>query len=96
MTDVQREWIKTKDSLVSDIANLGLPKELGELIAKQLGSPKAMQRMSAYLHNVRPHDANEIVDEMLAIQSDLDRWKDKKASQEANAKYNEWLNSSRR
>ena len=95
MNDNQREWTKTKDGLVADIVYLGFPKELGELIAKQLGSPKAMLRMQSYLHNVRPHDANEIVDEMLAIQSDIDRWKDKKASLEANARYNDWLNSDR-
>ena len=95
MTEYQREWTKTKDALVSDIVSLGHPGELGELIARQLGSPKAMQRMRAYLSQVRPHDANDIVDEMLAIQSDIDRWKDKKASLEANARYNEWLNSNR-
>ena len=32
-----------------------------------------------------------IVDEMLAICSDIDRWKDKKAGEEANARYNELL-----
>ena len=92
MSEYQREWTKIKDGLVSDVVRLGQPKELGELIARQLGSPKAMQRFRAYLHNARPKNAEEIVDEMLALQSDIDRWKDKKASEEANAAYNKWLN----
>ncbi len=93
MTDHQIDWASTKERLVAEIVNLGLPGELGELIAKQLGSPKAMKRMISYLSYVRPHSEAEIVDEMLAIQSDIDRWKDKKASIKANAKYNEWRNS---
>ena len=44
-----------------------------------------------YLVNVRSKSAELIVDEMLAICSDIDRWRDKKASEEANAKYNEIL-----
>ena len=93
MTDHQIDWASTKERLVAEIVNLGLPGELGELIAKQLGSPKAMTRMISYLSYVRPHSEAEIVDEMLAIQSDIDRWKDKKASIKANTKYNEWRNS---
>ncbi len=92
MSEYQREWTKAKNELVSDMVNLGHTQELGELIARQLGSPKAMQRMRAYLYSARPHNAEEIVDEMLAIQSDIDRWKDKKASERANAASNEWLN----
>lgn len=68
---------------------MGFPDELGEQIAKMLGSPKAMQRMMAYLYNVKPNTAELIVDEALAICSDIDRWREKKASEEANAKYNE-------
>ncbi len=48
-------------------------------IAKQPGSPKAMSRMMGYLVNVRPRSAELIVDEMLAICSDIDRWREKKA-----------------
>ncbi len=93
MTDNQREWIRARDELVSQICDLGFPEELGQQIAKQLGSPKAMNRMMGYLINVRPQSVELIVDEMLAICSDIDRWRDKKASEEANAKYNELLNS---
>ena len=91
MTDNQREWGRTKDQLVSAIKQLGFPEELGEQIAKQLGSLKAMNRMMSYLYNVKPRNAELVVDEMLAICSEIDAWRDKKASEEANARYNEML-----
>lgn len=91
MTDNHREWVRTKDQLVSAIKQLGFPEELGVQIAKQLGSPKAMNRMMSYLYNVKPRSAELVVDEMLAICSEIDAWRDKKASEEANAKYNEML-----
>ena len=89
MTDNHREWGRTKDQLVSAIKQLGFPEELGEQIAKQLGSPKAMNRMLSYLYNVKPRSVELVVDEMLAICSEIDAWRDKKASEEANARYNE-------
>ena len=88
----QREWARTRDELVKSIMELGFPEELGSEIAKNLGSPKAMQRMMGYLYNVKPRSVELVVDEMLAIRSDIDRWKEKKASEEANARYNEVLN----
>lgn len=36
------------------IESLGFPAELGEAIAKHLGSPKAMEKMISYLHYVKP------------------------------------------
>ncbi len=91
MTEYQIEWSRKRDELVSAIRGLGFQKELGEQIARQLGSPKAMDRMLAYLYNVKPKTAELVVDEMLAICSDIDAWHDKKAAEEANAKYNEIL-----
>ena len=91
MTDNQMEWIRARDELVREIRNLGFPEDLGEQKAKQLGSPKAMSRMMGYLVNVRPRSAELIIDEMLAICSEIDAWRDKKASEEANARYNEML-----
>ena len=59
---------------------LGFPQELGEAVARHLGSPKAIDRMTAYLDYAKPSRAEEIVDEMLAIRADIDAWKEKKAS----------------
>ena len=91
MTDAQKEWIRARDLLVDAIVQLGFPEELGEQVAKMLGSPKAMERMRAYLYNVKPKTAELIVDEALAICSDIERWRDKKAAEEANMRYNEIL-----
>ena len=92
MTENQRQWARAKDELVSEIEYLGFPGELGEQLAKMLGSPKAMERMISYLHHVKPNKAEFIVDEALAICSDIDRWRDKKAAEESNARYNDMLN----
>ena len=84
-------WKRSKDQLVRAVADLGFSKELGEAIAKHLGSPKAMERMLSYLEYVKPKKEELLVDEMLAIRSEIDAWKEKKASEEANAAYNEML-----
>ena len=61
-------------------------------MAKQLGSPKAIDRMTAYLNYEQPTNVNLVVDEMLAICSEIDAWREKKAGIESNVKYNELLN----
>ena len=66
------------------------------MIAKQLGSPKAIDRMAAYLDYEKPDDIQIIVDEMLVIRSEIDIWREKKDSEEANARYNEILYYRRR
>lgn len=84
-------WTHSRDNLISAITTLGFPEELGHAIVKNLGSPKAMDRMTSYLINVKPQTAELVVDEMLAIKSEIDAWKAKKEAQEANAAYNEML-----
>ena len=91
MTPEQMLWSRTRDELVRAVESLGFPAELGEAIAKHLGSPKAMDRMISYLRYVKPKTEELVVDEMLAIRSEIDAWKEKKASEEANARYNEML-----
>jgi len=89
------EWGLAKNELLREITALGFQPELGELIARQLGSPKAMRRMSSYLRQVKPRNAEEVVDEMLAISSEIEAWHRKKESEQANASYNEYLQSRR-
>ena len=91
MTTNQLLWTRTKDELVRSVERLGFQMELGGAVAKHLGSPKAMERMISYLDYVKPKSEELIVDEMLAIRSEVDAWKEKKASEEANARYNEML-----
>ena len=85
------EWNRTRNRLVAEIKKLGFREDLGYAVAKNLGSPKAMERMISYLVNVKPRKEELLIDEMLAICSEIEAWKEKKASQEANARYNEML-----
>ena len=78
--DYRRDWIYTKEKLVTAIKELGFPAELGEAAAKLLGSPKAMERMISYLNYVKPKSEELIVDEMLSLRSEIDAWRERKNS----------------
>ena len=91
MKTYRSDWIRTQNELVTAVVSLGFFEELGNEMAKNLGSPKAMSRMVSYLYNVKPAKVELVVDEMLAICSDVAAWKEKKASEEANARYNEMM-----
>ena len=69
-------WEQSRDALVSIIVSLGFPAELGEMIARHLGSPKAIDRMTAYLQYERPEDDRIIVDEMRAISDEIEAWRE--------------------
>jgi hypothetical protein len=86
------EWSAAKERLVQTVVQQGFREDLGEAIARNLGSPKAMERMISYLINVKPHSEELLVDEMLAICSEIESWREKKANEQANARYNEILN----
>ena len=91
MTAEQKEWMRSRDLLVRAITDLGFSEELGSEIAKQLGSPKAMERMRSYLYNVKPAKEELVVDEMLAICSEIETWRKKKECEESNIRMNELL-----
>ncbi len=88
---LQNEWTSARDEMISALVELGHPRELGNEIAKNLESPKAMRRMTAYLRYVKPRKAELVVDEMLAIRSEILSWREKKASEVANEVYNDYL-----
>lgn len=92
----QRQWARSRDYLAGAVASLGFPEELADLLARQLGSPKAIDRMTSYLEKARPGSLEMIIDEMLAICAEIDAWREKKESREAQEGYNRWLNSSAR
>ena len=77
-------------SLLSNTADTGLgySAELAELMARELGSPKAIDRMTSYIRQAHPRTEEMLVDEMLAIKGEIDAWREKKESQEAQARYN--------
>ncbi len=88
---MQTEWTMARDELAAAVKSWGFPKELADIIAKNLGSPKAISRMTSYLCYVKPKKEEIIIDEMLAIMSEISAWRDLKESREANEAYNEML-----
>ena len=91
MTPNQQIWAQSRDRLVAAVTALGFSAELAELMAKQLGSPKAIDRMVSYIHQAHPRTEEMLVDEMLAICAEIEAWRERKESQEAQARYNSWL-----
>ena len=85
------EWSMAKADLCQEVLSLGFPVEFGNLLAKELGSPRAISRMTAYLRCTKPHSVEMIVDEMLAISAEGKAWREKKESEEAQASYNAYL-----
>ena len=87
MTPNQKAWSQSRDQLVLAVTELGFCADLAELMAKQLGSPRAIDRMTSYVRQAHPNSEEMLVDEMLAICSEIDAWRDRKASLDAQAKY---------
>ena len=52
--------------------------------------------MTSYLYQARPGSLEMIMDEMLAICAEIEAWREKKESLEAQAGYNAWLQSEAR
>ena len=96
MSQNQRIWAQARDRLAAAVASLGYPEEFAGLLAGQLKSPKAIDRMTAYLDKAKPASVEMIVDEMLAICAEINAWREKKESLEAQAGYSSWLNSETR
>ena len=91
MTPNQYLWAQARDRLVAAVTGIGFSAELAELMARQLGSPKAIDRMVSYIRQAHPRTEEMLVDEMLAICAEIETWRQKKESQEAQAHYNSWL-----
>ena len=88
MTPNQYLWVQVKERLVIAVTGLGYSAELAELMASEPGSPKAIDRMTSYIRQAHPRTEEMLVDEMLAIKGEIDAWREKKESQEAQARYN--------
>ena len=84
-------WARARDHLVAAVTALGFRAELADLMAKQLGSPKAIDRMTSYIRQARPTSEEMLVDEMLAICAEIEAWREKKQSQQAQARYSAML-----
>ena len=88
MTPNQQILVQARDRLVAAVTGIGFSAELAELMARQLGSPRAIDRMTSYVYQARPRTEEMLVDEMLAICAEIETWREKKESQEAQARYN--------
>ena len=91
MTEYQRRWAQARDRLAGALISAGYPAELADLMAKHLKSPKAIDRMTDYVRHGYARSMEMLADEMLAISADAEAWREKKESQEDQAKYNAYL-----
>ena len=76
----QRMWAFSRNQLAEAVISLGYPGEFADLLARQLGSPKAIGRMTAYVYQAKPKTEEMLVDEMLAICAEIDAWRERKNS----------------
>ena len=88
MTDYHREWAEARDRLRTAVAALGYPSDLADLLSRELGSPRGIDRLTSYIYHAKPRSLETLVDEMLAIKGQIDAWREKKESEEAQAAYN--------
>ena len=91
--DYKANWSRIHERLALSLDALGYPKELAGIIAEHIGNPKGIERMIAYLDYVKPGNVELVVDEMLAIKSEIDRWREKKEFEIANSEYNMVMNN---
>ena len=96
MTPNQRRWAEARDGLVAAVTRRGFSEALAELMARQLKSPKAIDRMTAYVCQANPRSEEMLVDEMLAICDEIETWRERKESLEAQEKVSAWYNSPER
>ena len=85
------EWSAARENLRKAVTALGYPADLADLLAREIGSPKGINRLTAYIYHAQPATLEMLVDEMLAIKAQIDTWREKKESQEAQAGYNAYL-----
>lgn len=88
MNDIERRT----NQIISLVKRKGYPEAFGLLIAQELGTEKQMARMIGYLLSSKKVSMEDIADEMLAIKSDFQNYKQKKITEYNNSKYNEILN----
>ena len=78
MTPNQYLWAQARDRLVAAVTGIGFSAELAELMAGQLGSPRAIDRMTSYVYQARPRTEEMLVDEMLAICAEIETWRERR------------------
>ncbi len=88
MTPNQILRARSRDNLVTAVNNLVFPSKLADLLARDLGSPKAIDRMASYVRQAKPRSEEMLIDEMLAIKAEIETRRERKEAMEAQARYN--------
>ncbi len=83
---------QTRISLIRTIERAGFPAEFGMAAADILGTEKQMLRMVSWIIQYKPESAEDIVDEMISIKEEFERYRKKKMSEYYNVKLNELMN----
>ena len=81
-----------RERLLKAFDFLGFPEEFGPLIARELGGPWSMRRMTSYLYAAQPTKVEQVADELIVILEERARIVDKLTTEEANAGWNAFLN----
>lgn len=83
---------QVRQSLLMTIERMGFPAEFGEMVSAELKTEKQMTRMVQWLVQYNPRRIEDVVDELLAIKAEFQKYTDKKIAEYANEKMNEWMN----
>lgn len=92
MNLMQQDVSYERQRLISATAELGFPREFGELLANELRGPWSMERMTEYLRGTRPKSLELIADELVSILDQRKTLSEKIETEKANASWNEFLN----
>ena len=82
------EWRSARDELADELEAAGFQREAADLLAKHLGGPKAIRRLSSYIRQAGPTSMEMIADETVAIREEIDAWRRKVDNREADVRYN--------
>ena len=69
MAPNRKIWTQARNRLAAETVRLGYPEEFADLLARQLGSPKAIDRLASYLELARPDSVEVVVHEMLSTRA---------------------------
>ena len=87
----RREELRYKMAEAMD--RLGFPEEFAFMIADELGTEYAMERMISWLWQYKPTRPEDAADEMLAIKAEFEGYRQKKINEYYNIKMNQLMNS---
>ena len=86
MTPNQILRARSRDNLVTAVNNLVFPSKLADLLARDLGSPKAIDRMASYVRQAKPRSEEMLIDEMIAIKAEIETRREREEAREAQAR----------